>query len=1089
MSDVNELPPDEQPTTSTPAPKRHGGLPSFSIRRPIGTTMMTLVLLVLGFFFLGGLPLDLLPSIVYPNLRANVTNRGVEPQVLEETVAKPLEAALSTTENLVRMETDIGEGRVGVNLNFSYGTDIDFALQDASKNMERVRAAIPDEADPPTIFKFDPSQSPIYEVAFSSGDRDLVSLRDWVDQRLRPQLLTIEGVASIDISGGLVREILVTLDQERLRSYGLTVSQVIDAIRQGNQDVAAGRVSSSTREIVGKTTGKFRTVDDVRSVLLAVPGRGRVPLSEVATVADTHREQRLWARLDGVPAVRLNVRKQPNANTVGVAEQVHEKLATLQSSSFIPRDIKYSTINNQSTFIRNSIGSVRDAALLGAGLSMLVVLLFLGSLRKTFVIGLAIPIAILATFMLMGLGNLTLNMMSLGGLALGVGMLVDNSIVMLENIFRHREIGHLDAEEAAHTGAAEVHSAVVASTATHLAAVVPFLMISGLAALIFRELIITISFSILASLLVALTIVPMLSAQFAKVRFSSGLHHSGPLVAFDRGVQKLRNGYVRAGPSMVRWRWVVFGAAVLALVVVSQLTKNLGSQFLPPIDDGNVTVNMTMSPGVSAEETNRLSLELEEMVRQMPGVQTMFATAGGQGFGGSTAEQSGRGNITIVLQPMEERGMTAGEWVQRMQQRIDARGFPGSRIFVRPPSIRGLRTNTAGAPVALTITGDDLAELRLIGEDLLLRLRGIPGLENLTPSADEATPQLAIELDRERAAYLGLNVATVGQTLRTALDGTIATRFTSGNQEFDLRVRLPREKFTSPEDVGSVALFPGIIAGGAPIYLRDVARVYTTAGPTQINRENQSRIFRLTGDVITDVASVGTVNDSIRARMAGYTMPDGYGLIIGGEEEAIRDNNRQLAIVVFLAIFLVFVVLAVQYESVVNPFVILFAIPLSLIGVGFSLWATQTPLSAPVLLGVILLAGIVVNNSILLVEYAEQARARGVGREAAVIEAGSIRLRPILMTTLTTCFGMLPLALGIGDGAELMQPLAIAVVGGLSVSTVLTLFVVPGAYVICTSAAERLASFLTGGKQEPAQQSVRPKRPEREQVPAEVGAD
>jgi multidrug efflux pump subunit AcrB len=537
---------------------------------------------------------------------------------------------------------------------------------------------------------------------------------------------------------------------------------------------------------------------------------------------------------------------------------------------------------------------------------------------------------------------------------------------------------------------------------------------------------------------------------------------------------------------MVRWRWAVFAVAVAALVGVSQLTKNLGSQFLPPIDDGNVTVNITMAPGVSAEETNRLTLELEEMVRQMPGVVTQFATAGGQGFGGSTAEQSGRGNITVVLAPAHDRGMSAAAWVQMMQQRIDERGFPGSRIFVRPPSIRGLRTNMSGAPVALTITGDDLTELRLIGEDLLFRLRGIPGLENLTPSADEATPQLAIELDRERAAYLGLNVATVGQTLRTALDGTIATRFTSGNQEYDLRVRLPREDFTSPEDVGSVALFPGG-AGGAPIYLRDVARVYTAAGPTQINRENQSRIFRLTGDVINEVASVGTVNDSIRARLAGFTLPDGYGLIIGGEEEAIRENNRQLAIVVFLAVFLVFVVMAVKYESVVNPFVILVAIPLSLIGVGLALWITRTPLSAPVLLGVILLAGIVVNNSILLVEYAEQARARGLARPEAVVEAGSIRLRPILMTTMTTVFGMLPLALSIGDGAELMQPLAIAVVGGLSVSTLLTLVVVPGAYVICNSAAERLAAFVTGrAKPEPAM-PARPPRPPR--VPAEVGAD
>ena len=1042
----------------------HKGISSSSIRRPIGTLTLTSVVLVLGVFFLRDLPLDLLPSIVYPNLRANVTNRGVEPQVLEETIAKPLEAALATTEDVVRIETEVQEGRVGVNLSFEYGTDIDFALQDAAKNLERARGAMPDEADPPTIFKFDPSQMPIYDMAFSSGTRDLVSLRDWVEYRLRPQLLTIEGVASVDVSGGLVREIQVTLDQERLRSYGLTVSQVIEALRSANQDVAAGRISSPTREMVGKTTGKFRSVRDVEGVLLPVAGGGRVPLTEIAEVRDTHREQRLWARLDGVPAVRMNVRKQPNANTVSVAEQVGEKLASLQASSFIPDDIKYRIINDQATFIRNSVNSVRNAALMGAGLAMLVVLLFLASLRKTFIIGMAIPLAIMATFGMMGASNLTLNIMSLGGLALGVGMLIDNSIVMLENIFRHKEEGNEDVEDAAHEGANEVKNPVIASTLTNLAAVVPFLLISGLAALIFRELILTISFAILASLGVALTLVPMLAAQLGKVRFTSGLSNLRPLVAFDRGIGRLRVLYRRVAPSAVRWRWAVLGGAVAALVASTFLVRGLGNEFLPAVDDGNVSVFISLPPGSSAEETNRLTLELEEMVRQMPGVLTQFATAGGMSWGASTSELAGRGNITVVLASARERGMSAGQWVEQMQSKIDARGFPGARVGVRPPSIRGLRTNMSGADVALVVSGDDLSVLRSIGEEIMARTRGITGLEQLNPSSDESTPQLAIELDRERASYLGLNVATVGQAVRTALDGTVATRFTSGNQEYDLRVRLPRERFAAPEDVGSVALFPGG-QGGQPIYLRDVARVYTTMSPTSILRENQNRIFRLTGDVNDDITTIDAVNDSIMARLATMELPDGYGLVYAGEAEAIRENNRQLAIVVGLAIFLVFVVLAVQYESFVNPFIILLAIPLSLIGVCLMLWITQTPLSAPVLLGVILLAGIVVNNAILLVEYTEQGRREfGWSREQAVVEAGAVRLRPILMTTLTTAFGMLPLALGIGEGSEMMQPLAIAVVGGMSVSTVLTLFVVPGAYVIFNTSAERALNFLTGRK-------------------------
>ncbi|HEX2189893.1 MAG TPA: efflux RND transporter permease subunit [Longimicrobiaceae bacterium] len=1051
------------------APRRLG-LPSLSIRRPIGTVMLTTVVLVLGAYFLSGLPLDLLPSITYPQVRASVSNPGVEPEVMEETVAKPLEAALAVTEGVTKIETEVQEGRVGVSLLFDYGTDVDVALQDAAKNLERARSRLPEEADPPNIFKFDPSQIPVYEVAFSSPTRNLIDLRDWVDQRLRPQLLTIEGVASVDVSGGLVREVQVVLDQERLRSYGLTVAQVNDALRSTNQDVAAGRVSSPVYEVVGKTAGKFRSVDEIRGTLLTLGDGARVPLSEVATVSDTSREQRLFARLNGVPAVRLSVRKQPDANTVAVADAVDEKLKSLQGGAFFPGDIEYRTLENQAGFIRNSVNSVRDAAIGGALLAMLVVFLFLGSLRKTFVIGLAIPIAIFGTFLMMGLGNLTLNIMSLGGLALGVGLLIDNSIVMLENIFRHtKKADGDDVEEAAHEGAAEVQSAVVASTTTNLAAVVPFLLISGLTALLFRELILTISFAILASLVVALTLVPMMSAQFGKVRFTSGLSKSRLIRGFDRGVGRMREGYRRVAPRVLRWRWAVLGGAVAAFFAVLPLTRGLGNEFLPQVDDGGVSVMISLPPGSTPWETNRIALEIEGMVREMPHVQHVFASAGGMFFGSSTVELGGRGSLGIRLSSPSEREMSADQWVQQLQQRINERGYAGARIFVRPPRIRGLRTNTSGEAVAVTIQGDDLNELQAVADEVMARIRDVPGLEGVQPSTEEASPQIAVELDRERAAYLGLDVAQVGQALRTALDGTIATRYTEGNREYDVRVMFPRERFTSPEDLESVALFPGGAAGGAPVYLRDVATVRPALGPTTILRENQNRVLRITGDVITDVATVGEVMDEIRDRLADMRLPDGYGIIYGGEEEAIHENSRQLTVVMLLAVFLVFVVMAVQYESLINPLVILLAIPLSLVGVGLALRITETPLGAPVLLGVILLAGIVVNNAILLVEYIEEfRRVPGTSMYQAAVDAGAVRLRPILMTTLTTLFGMIPLALGIGEGSELMQPLAIAMIGGLSLSTLLTLFVVPSAYVTFNTLGDRLKGWLTGSEPEDA---------------------
>ncbi len=1049
-----------------------GGFASLAIRRPVGTVALSTVVVVLGVFYLDRLSLDLLPQIVYPQVRANVNYSGVAPEVLEEQVTKVLETSLATTENVVRLESETSEGRTGVDLHFRYGTDINFALQDASKNLDRARARLPRDADPATLFKFDPSQSPIYDVAFSSASRSLVDIRNWVDLRLRPQLLTVEGVGSIDVSGGLVREVRVTLDQERLRSYGLAVADVLAALRDQNQDVAAGNLTSPGFEIIGKTAGKFRTVEDIRAVLLPVGAGRRVPLSEVATVSDTSREQRVFARLDGVPAVRISVRKQPEANTVTVAAALGKRLEQLAGTGFVPGDVQYQVLFDQSFFIKNAVHGVREAAILGALLSMILVLFFLGSLRKTFVIGLSIPLAVLATFAIMGFAGLSLNIMSLGGLALGVGMLVDNSIVILENIFRHREMGK-DYERSAHEGAAEVTSAVVASTTTHLAAVVPFLLISGLAALIFRELVLTISFAIAASLAVALSLVPMLAAQLAKVKRSSGIADTRPLVAFNAGVARLTGWYRRIAARAVRRRGLVLAVAYGSLVVAVLLTRTLGSEFLPTVDDGNVSVNINLPPGTPPQRTNEVADRIETLVRQMPHVRHVFTTAGGSVFGSGTVERGGRGSLDIQIGPAtERRGMPATRWVAQVQQRIDSLAIPGARIFARPPRIRGLRTNLSGADLAISVQGEELPVLQRVGDEVLRRLQGIRGLEALQPSTEEASPQLIVALDRQRASDLGLNVAEVGQAVRTALDGAIPTRYTDGTNEYDVRVRLPRERFTSPEDLGGILLFPGT-GRALPVYLRDVADVRLGRGPTSILRINQSRQLRITGDVNDALTTVGDVNREVRARLAELDVPEGYSLVYGGEEEAIRENARNLAIVIALGIFLVFVVMAVQYDSVTDPLVILGSIPLALTGVCLLLWLTGTPLSAPVLLGVVLLGGIVVSNAILLVEYVELGRReRGLSMEQAVVEAGAIRLRPILMTSATTVLGMLPLAIGLGEGTEMMRPLALAVVGGLSISTLLTLIVIPCAYLVIHGAADRVRGWVMGGKAEPVPEAA-----------------
>jgi multidrug efflux pump subunit AcrB len=648
------------------------------------------------------------------------------------------------------------------------------------------------------------------------------------------------------------------------------------------------------------------------------------------------------------------------------------------------------------------------------------------------------------------------------------------------------------AEDSAHEGAAEVSSAVVASTMTNLAAVLPFLLITGLASMLFNQLILTIAFAILASLAAALTLVPMLAALLAKVKFKSGLEESRFNRSFNSGLKKLTGGYASVLRRVLRFRWGIAAGAFILLAGVLYLMGDLGNEFLPQVDDGNFGVNMSLPPGAPPEVTDEYARWMEDAINEMPHVESVFGLIGGHLSEGVINERPGTARFSVNLIPASQRrDMSPNEWVDMMQAKLDSLAIPGARVNASPPSISGIRTNPAGSQISIGIVGDDVDVLDEIGRDLLYELGDITGLINFDLSRDDRSPLLQVDLDRERATSLGLKIGDVGDAVRTAVLGHVPTRFATGSAEYDIRVMLPRDKVKDDEDLSQILMFRP--EGGA-VPLADVASFRLTDGPAHIERENQVRVMRLDGEVNPNITDVGTVNDEIRARMAGYDLPQGYSLIFGGEEEAIRETNRNLLIVTLLAIFLVFVVMAVQYERLANPLVILTAVPLALIGVGLALWLTGMNLSAPVLLGVILLVGIVVNNAILLVEYIEIGkREKKLDPFDAVVDAGSIRFRPILMTTLTTVCGMLPLAIGLGEGAELMRPLAIAVVGGLLVSMFLTLFVVPSLYLIVSGIADWMKAFLTGSGEKIELQpavaangdSAKPARPPKRQEPIE----
>ena len=1039
----------------------YSGLTHASIRRPVGTLAIASVVLVLGLFFVDRLPVNLLPEVEFPLVRVTVNYPGVAPEVMEEQVTRVLERSLSSVENLSRISSRASEGRTNVNLIFEHGVDLDVAMQNAARQLETARQRLPADIEPPRLRKWDPGEWSIWRAGLSSPVRPPRDVRDWVEQRLVPQLQSIEGVAAVEAAGGQVREIEVVLDQDRLRSYGLSLRDVADQLARENVNVAAGNITSPQFDVMARTDGRFSTPEQIENILINVPGSSRrIRLSEVATVSDGYREQRLFVRLDGVPSTQLSIYKLPEANVVAVVDAVNRRMAQLDSSGFIPPDIQWQATRDGAYFVRGSVQAVSAAAILGALLAMLVVLAFLGSLRKSFVIGLSIPLAILFTFVLLGMGGLTLNVISLGGLALGVGLLLDNSIVMLENISRHQEKLGKDSQHAAHDGADEVMSAITAGTLTNLAAVAPFLLITGMASLVFRELILTISFAVVASLAVALTLVPMLAAQFGKVRFRSGLDRSAPYRAFNRGMDWLIALYRAVLARILRLRWPVVLGSIALFVGSLMMVDQLGNEFLPQLDDGQVGVRISLPPGTTPEQTDRASRLVEREIAAMPYVESVFAITGGHLQGGVVSERPGTARMDVVLADAAARpDMPAGLWVAEARSRLQDLDIPKARIWVTPPRIPGLNFGASGTDMDVMIVGEDLSVLQILAREMVDALEGLPGLDDLEVAREDRTPLLSIDVDRERAAALGLNVAEIGRNLRDAVTGTVPTRFSAGVDEYDVRVRLPRAATSDPEALSQLILAS---PNGRVIQLGDVASFNLGDGPAHIERENQVRIQRITGNFNTEFNDAGSIMAEIRARIDEVGVPEGYGLIFGGQFETVEETDREMLTVILLAAFLVFVVLAVQYERLSNPLVIMAAAPLSVIGVVTILWATGTPLSAPAFLGVILLIGIVVNNAILLVEYIERGRRRGLTTPEAVVEAGGIRLRPILMTTLTTVAGMVPLAVGMGSGANLMQPLAIAVIGGLLSAMLLTLFLIPCLYVIVQNASDWLLTRLTG---------------------------
>lgn len=1040
---------------------------AIAIRRHIGTLMLMLTVIVMGVFFITTLPVDLLPSITYPRIGVRLDAPGISPEVAVDELTRPLEEALAATEGVVQVYSQTREGQVSIDLFFQTGGDIDQALNDATAAFNRGRGQLPDTLtiEEPRLFKADPSQGSIYELALSSPSLPDVELRVFADEELGRELSVVPGVAAVDVAGGVEEEVRVNIDLDRLQAVGVGLTEVLDELQARNQDISGGRIFGESSEPLTRTIGRFQTADEIRNLSFEAATleesnttagvARRVYMRDFAEVIDGTQEQRVFALLNKTPAVRVSIQKQPEANTITVVDGVKQRIEELRQSGLIPADMVVTPTSDESVFIRNSISNVTSSGLIGAGLAAIAVLLFLGSVRQTLIIVVSIPLATLAAIIFMALFGLSLNVFSLGGLALGVGIVVDNSIVMLETIAEGAGMTpgkdtktRLNAQELIDksiSSSQEVESALIASTSTNLVAVLPFLLIGGFISLLFNELILTISFAVAASILVAVTVVPMLTSRLLAVRWSSRVGKFWLLQEFNRLFDASTRGYGNFLNKVLHHRLLVVALTFMILGGGSLLMAGqIPQEILPRINTGRAGLFAQFPPGTPLETSRKIMSAVDDILLKQPETEYVFSTVGGFLFGNSTSENPLRASSTMTLKP----GSDVEAYVERVSQEFDKLNLVETILRISPGEVRGLILSNSpvrGADVDIILQGEDQQQLNQAGQQVLEALEGQATLASFRPDATPQQPEVQILPDWERVAELGLTTQEIGDTIQTAIEGSVPTQLQRGDRLVDIRVQLNEADVKRPSQLERLPLF---VENNRQIRLSDVANLEEGQAPGEIQRINQRQVFIIAG-TLAEGASLGEALQEVDTLLENMDLPEGVSVLPSSAAQTNQQLQDSLKVLGGLAAFLVFVVMAVQYNSLIDPLVIMFTVPLALAGGIFGLYITQTAIGATVLVGAVLLVGIVVNNAIIMVELANQILEREkCDRSSAILKAAPQRLRPVLMTTITTVLGMFPLALGIGEGSEFLQPLGIVVFSGLSLATLLTLFIIPCLYIM-----------------------------------------
>ncbi len=1016
-------------------------LPALCVRRPVATAMLTLIAVVVGLFSMFRLPIDLLPELEIPTVSVRADYGTASPEEMERLVTEYIEESISVVAGVDELTSTSGEGSSRVSAKFVWGTDVDEAANDVRTRIDRVIDELPDDLPRPQVSKYDINAFPIVILGISSP-LDPVELTEMVEEDLLYRFERVAGVAQVDLWGESNREIRVELDLDRVRALGLPLDRILQAIREANVNLPAGEIDRGGYEVTIRTPGEFASIDELASTVVAVRERGPVTLADIARIVDTHEEMTRLVRMKGRPAIRLAVRKESDANTAEVANGV---LGVIDEINEAYPQLDIIPISNQGTFIERSIANVANSVLLGGGLAVIVLLVFLRDLRSTTVIAVSIPISVLATFALIFVGGFTLNLMTLGALALGVGMMVDSSIVVLENIFRRENEEDEDARTASVRGTGEVAMAIIASTVTTLVIFLPLIFVRGVTGLMFQEFALVVAFSLAVSLIVSLTVVPVLSATMLK-----GGEHARPVTRLtallrsmgDRVFVSIDRTYAGVLRDALAARTVTIAAAALLVAGAVLLIPRLGSEFMPPADEGEVRVTGEMEVGTELDIVDAQTRLMEELVyAQTPEVLAAYTSVGASGW---NPDDAAEGEVNMTLVPASERDRSNAEVAEDLRQRL-ANTIPGMTIRTRAPQGQRMLQRVLGSGnqgLEVEIRGFEPARLDAIAAEVEKAALGIAGVTDVRAEQRVGVPQELVRIDRRKAADLGVSVQRVAQTLETALGGSRAGSYREDGNEHRILVRLADARDTELDEILDITVRS---ENGEDVALRNLLTVESGRGPLVINRKDQQRYSTVSVNIAG--RDTGSVAEDLEAALARVPKPAGYDIRLAGTYEEQQESEREMMLTFALAIVLVYMVLASQYESFVDPLIVMLAVPTAGVGVIAMLFATDTTLNMQSYIGCIMLAGIVVNNAILLVDQAGRLRReRGMSARDAAKEAGRRRFRPILMTSLTTILGLLPLAFGIGEGAEAQAPLARAVIGGLTCSTLVTLLLVPAAY-------------------------------------------